>query len=214
MRKVNDPKLEYIRNIFAREFDDLNSIEFPDEKPGMQIGAEEGKLLFLLIKMQNAKNILEIGTFFGYSAAWMAKALPEDGKVFTIEKNSYYSQSAQINFNNLKLNKKIDILQGEALQILPTLNQQFDMIFIDGAKSEYLNYLSFTEKLLKKNGILVADNALLFDTVFDDSMDCKKVTKKTIQNMQAFNLRINDLKKFQSIMIPTASGMTISLKIF
>lgn len=215
IRDLYDKKSEYIKSLYAREFTDLNAIEFSDEKPGMQLGSDEGKLLFVLIKIHQVQTILEIGSFLGYSAIWMSKALSNEGKVVTIEKDANYAKQAKENFINCKVEEKIDILQGDAMEILPTLqNHLFDMIFIDANKSGYLDYLDFAEKMLKKNGLLVVDNTLLFDTVFDDEVNVNSITKQTIENMKKFNKRLSDNNKFCSILLPTEQGFTISLKTF
>lgn len=213
IRDLKDNKLEYIKNLYARDFSDLNQIEFSTEKPGMQIGSDEGKLLFLLIKMKGVKKILELGTFLGYSTIWMAKALPNDGKITTVEKNKDYIAKAKENFKNCDVGDKIDILHGDAIDILPTLHgKSFDMIFIDANKSKYLSYLDFAEKFLKKNGLLVADNTLLFDTVYNDKIT--SFNKKIVADMREFNIRLADKEKFCSILLPTQSGFTIVLKAF
>lgn len=214
-REAHSKKLEYIKNLYAREFDDLNQIEFSTARPGMQLGADEGKLLFLLIKMKQVKTILEIGTFLGYSATWMAKALPDDGALCTLEKNAEYARQARQNFIKCGVSDKIEIVEGDAMEILPTLqSKEFDMIFIDANKAKYLEYLEFAEKMLKKDGLLVTDNTLLFDAVFDNEIFLKSVTEQTIINMRKFNEKLANKDKFCAILLPTENGLTVALKTY
>lgn len=215
-------KIQYIRDLFAKEDKFLKefrekSIEFG--RP-ISIGAEEGKFLQLLIKMNNIKNIVEIGTLTGYSALWMAEALPEDGKVYTIELDPTCIEIAKENFAKLpdNLRNKIELLEGKALDKLKDLENSsarskegFDMIFIDADKNNYVNYLNWAEENIKKGGLIVGDNTFLFGAVYMDELPhrTRPATKKI---MQEFNARLADTNKFDSIMLPTEEGMTVAIK--
>ena len=216
MRNNDDEKLRYIRDLYCRDFESMDLFEIP-QRPQIQIGAEEGKLLYLLTKLHNAKSILEIGTFFGYSAYWMAKALPAEGRLTTIEKDLDNYNLAKKNFKTLGLEDKIQIINEDAKIYLEHLVfkseiPKFDLIFIDANKSAYLDYLKYSEKLLCNGGMLIADNTLLFDIVFNGEKS-KIVTDETIKKMQEFNIKLSDKNKYITTMIPTKSGLTIAIKI-
>jgi predicted O-methyltransferase YrrM len=115
------------------------------------------------------KRILEIGTLYGYSAILMGSMLPEEqeqnqDKVTTIEIDKKSSNIARKNVEHAALDKKVEVLCGDALNIIPKLNEKFDMVFLDGTKEEYLKYLKLVEKNLKKGAVIVADNAGVFKT--------------------------------------------------
>jgi predicted O-methyltransferase YrrM len=125
------------------------------------IGPIKGKIITDIIRKYKAKNILEIGTLYGYSAILMAAAvLPSDGKVVTIELDKSIADIARKNIAAAELSDRIDVRAGNALQVISKLDFEFDLLFLDAAKNEYLKYLKLAEKKksLKEGAIIVADN--------------------------------------------------------
>ncbi len=214
MRNNFSIKLSYIRNLFAKEYKTIEEYCILEKKQHIQIGPEEGKLLSLFIKIQKIKSIVEIGTLYGYSSICMAKALLEDGHIYTIENNPQYSRIAKKNFSAFNLSDKITLIEGNALEKLSELSAKapFDMIFIDADKGGYPKYLDWAESYIKQDGLIVADNTLLFNTVFLESPP-KEVSEKSWHAMREFNNRLSDEKKYFSILIPTDEGMTVALKL-
>ncbi len=206
---------KYIRDVFVQENINLSRIResAKNEMYGVQIGSDEGKLLYTLIKMNHIKNIVEIGTMVGYSSAWMASAIPEDGLIHTIEKSAENAAIARNNFKNAGLENKITLLEGDAIDILKGLNMEYDMVFIDANKSAYCHYLDWAEEHVKKGGLIVADNTLLFDSVYLDNPP-DGINRKSWTTMKNFNKRIADPSKYCSIMIPTKEGLTVGIKDF
>lgn len=195
------------------ESDTLKGIRenaFQDNRKFIQISQIEGRILSLLIKMNGIKNAVEIGTLFGYSTVWIAEALGESGKIYTIEKNMEHAELARKNFANFS---NIELLVGDApemLQNIATRYSPFDMIFIDGNKSGYLEYLNWAEDNIRKNGLIVADNTLLFGKVYDAEYSAQKSWKI----MNEFNDRISNPDKYESVIMPTSEGLTIAIKKF
>ncbi len=214
MRNNFSIKLSYIRNLFAKEYKKIEKYCILEKKQHIQIGPEEGKLLSLFIKIHKIKSIVEIGTLYGYSSICMAKALLEDGHIYTIENNPQYSRIAKKNFSAFNLSDKITLIEGNALEKLNELSAKapFDMIFIDADKGGYPKYLDWAESYIKQDGLIVADNTLLFNTVFLESPP-KEVSEKSWHAMREFNNRLSDEKKYFSILIPTDEGMTVALKL-
>ena len=213
---------EYAKKQFVNEDRFLQGIrqktackDFP-----IQIEPEEGQLLQLLINLANVKNIIEIGTLAGYSTIWMARALPQNGKIITIEKSKERFNLAYKNFNALSAiepanGKKIEILNQSAQDALPNLSKQgpFDMIFIDADKISYLQYLQWSENNIKKGGLIVADNTFLFGAVFGQSYS-QRISATTLDNMKQFNNALADKQKYLTFTIPTKEGFTIAYKLF
>ena len=135
------------------------------------IGPVKGKYLFETVKKYNVRKVLEVGTLVGYSAILIAMNLPEGGQVFTIEINPQSVEKAKRNIEKAKLTDKIIIFSGNALEVIPGINEQFDMVFIDAAKNEYLDYLKLSEPKLKKHGIVFADNVKIFADQMKDFLD-------------------------------------------
>ncbi|MBI2107121.1 class I SAM-dependent methyltransferase [Candidatus Woesearchaeota archaeon] len=120
------------------------------------IPRDTAEFIFRLLKGRDPYRVLEIGTSNGYSTCWMSLACP-DAKITTIEKDTKKIKLAQENFKKLKLNN-IEILEGNALEVLQGLKEKFDFVFIDGTKGEYVEYLKALNKKLNKDAIIVADN--------------------------------------------------------
>lgn len=111
-----------------------------------------------LLSNKSVKNILEIGTAIGYSAICFSKFLMDDGKIDTIEIDKQRIMLAKANIDMYKLNDKVNIIEGDALTVLPKLNKKYDFIFIDGPKSHYIEYLPLCLKMLNDDGVIIADN--------------------------------------------------------
>ncbi|QIT36261.1 O-methyltransferase [Wolbachia endosymbiont of Brugia pahangi] len=212
----NNPniKLLYIRDLFAKECKEIEEYCILGKKQHIQISPEEGKLLSLFIKIHKVRSIVEIGTLYGYSSICMAKALPEYGHIYTIENNPKHFKIAKKNFNAFNMSNKITLIVGNALEKLDELSAKapYDMIFIDADKAGYPKYLDWAESYIKQDGLIVADNTLLLNTVFLKSPP-KEVLEKSWRAMREFNYRLSDEKKYYSILIPTDEGMTIALKL-
>jgi predicted O-methyltransferase YrrM len=126
------------------------------------IGPERGRVLAETVKRTKPKRILEVGTLVGYSAIRMARVLPEGGVLTAVEHDPSMVKIARENIASAGLAKKVEILEGDAKKILPTLNVSFDLVFIDAAKEEYFIYLKMIEPRLHRGSVVIADNALVF----------------------------------------------------
>ena len=209
--------LEYIKQLYAPQDALLDAICAELERANMaiQIGAEEGRLLQLLIAMNNVKTIVEIGTLAGYSTIWMARALPEDGHIYTINRDEKHIKMAKNNFAKCECGEKITMLEGDAHKMLPMLvGKEIDMIFIDADKISYNDYLDFAEENLRVGGLIIADNVLLGGSVADNSppSNHRVAAPTTWNNMRRFNERLADKSKYNSTIIPTSDGLTVAIK--
>ncbi|MDR1498762.1 MAG: O-methyltransferase [Rickettsiales bacterium] len=214
MRSLHyDEKVEYIRRLFAGEDEVLHEIrkEGVAVNRPINIAPEDGKLLQLLIGIGKYKKILEIGTFYGYSTIWLARAVG-NGIVYTIEKDTNSIEKAKINFANANLQEKIKIIEGAAEDVLLTLDEEFDMIFIDADKNHYLEYLDSIEKHLKVGGLMVADNTLLSGAVYSKELPYR-IRQSTREKMQEFNRRLANDDRYLSILLPAEDGITIALRL-
>jgi predicted O-methyltransferase YrrM len=130
--------------------------------PPIAVSPSQGKLLHLMARAQSARRILEIGTLGGYSTIWLARALPEDGKLITLEADSKHAEIAGANIARAGLDRRVDLKLGEALKTLPLLAAEapFDFTFIDADKPHNANYFSWALKLSRRGSLIVVDNVV------------------------------------------------------
>ncbi len=138
--------------------------------PGINVSASEGKLLHVLALLSRPRRILEIGTLGGYSAIWLARALPEDGKLISLELDPHHADVARRNIERAGLSRKVEIRVGPALDSLTRMTADgeapFDLLFIDADKDGYVDYLRLAAPLVRAGGLILGDNTLP-DAVLD-----------------------------------------------
>ena len=176
----------------------------------MQISVTQAYFMQLLIKSKNLKKILEIGTFTGYSALSMALAVKDDGFITCVDKNKNTSDIAKTFFKKAKIDNKINLIVGSALEqlnILSERSEKFDLIFIDADKENYINYYEKSIVLIGKNGLIIIDNVLWHGEVADNSKN-----DKFTNIIREFNKYIKDDNRVIKNIIPIGDGLTICIK--
>jgi len=177
--------------------------------PRMLCGPVQGKLLEFISHMINPERILEIGTYTGYSAICLARGLRKNGKLTTIEINEELNETALTYIRKAGLDDRIECLTGDALVILPALKEKFDLIFMDGEKSEYIEYYKLALKLMKAGGYIIADNTLWDGKVIENEENYDHVTSA----IHAFNLFVRDDPSVDKVILPMRDGLTILRKL-
>ncbi len=154
--------------------------------PPISVTASQGKLLYLLARIRGARRILEIGTLGGYSTIWLARALPEDGRLITIEAEPKHAEVAQANIARAGLSGIVDLRTGRALEVLPRIAAEgggaFDLTFIDADKQRIPEYFSFALKLSRRGSIIIVDNVVRDGKVLETGSD-----DPDIQGIRRFN---------------------------
>ena len=156
------------------------------------------------------ESILEIGTAVGYSAICFSKYLKENGYIDTIERNIERIEEAKKNINVMKLNNKIHIFEGDAIEILPTLDKKYDMIFIDAAKGKYPFFLSQALRLLKEDGIILADNVLFKGYVMSDYNNHKHRT--AVRNLREYIKEVTENNNLKTEILEIGDGLAVTRK--
>lgn len=194
---------EYIGNLLASETDALIHAERTTAEAGiplMNISPVQGKMLQVFAKMCNARNVLELGTLGGYSTIWLANALPDNGRVTTLEIDPTYAAVAKQNFVYAGLDSKIDIRIGKALDILPQLATEglppFDLIFIDADKPPYLKYFEWAIQLGRPGTIIIADNVIRNGQVLNEQS-----TDEKVQGVRRLNQALADNTAVTSVIL-------------
>ena len=176
-----------------------------------QISISQCHFLHLIIKISNIKKILEIGTFTGLSALTMSLAMPNDGKLITLDKNEETNKVANEFFKIAKQEKKIEIINNKALDNLNEFkkkNYKFDLVFIDADKENYINYYDISLDLINSNGLIVIDNVLWHGEVIDE----KKIDNLT-ESIRKFNIYIKNDKRIENLIIPVGDGLSVCRKL-
>ena len=160
------------------------------------------------LKDNPPKRILEIGTAVGYSAMCFSEFLDENGKIDTIERDEERIQQAKINIKNVGVEEKINIYEGDAVEILPTLNEKYDMIFIDAAKGKYPFFLKEALRMINPNGIIFADNILYKGYVMSDYNKHKQRT--AVRNLREYIKEVSENPNLETEILEVGDGLAIS----
>lgn len=161
-----------------------------------------------ILEKNKPEKILEIGTATGYSAICFSKFLKTNGKIDTIERDIERIKEAKNNIKEMGLEEKINILEGDAVEILPTLNEKYDMIFIDAAKGKYPFFLEQSLRLLNKNGIIFADNILYKGYVMSDYNKHKQRT--AVRNLREYIKEVTESPILETEILEVGDGLAIS----
>jgi len=205
----------YLNENFSSEDEFLANLRLEAKTeglPSINIAPAQGRLLQLLVKSSNAKNILEIGTLGGYSAITMAKVLDNEGSITTIEYEFKHAVFAQRKVIEAGLESIIQVQNSDARVFLKEFhpNNQFDLIFVDADKPSYKYYLDTCTPLLKTGGLFIADNAFAFGFL---TKETHERNPNDIKSMQGFNIYFKQHPQYFTSIIPSGDGMIIGVKI-
>lgn len=177
--------------------------------PRMISGKQQGLLLQILCKLKRPKNILEIGTFTAYSTIAMALAIDDDAKITTIERNEEYEIIIDEFVEKSGQSHKIDLIIGDALEVIPKLDKKWDLVFIDGDKREYERYFDLIIDKVSPSGLIIADNVLWSGKVLIESEVEKDEQTAAVD---AFNKKVSQDKRVDSLLLPFRDGLMILVK--
>jgi len=177
-------------------------------RPRMISGHLQGRFLSLISKLLQPKNILEIGTFTGYSALCLAEGMSAEGKLHTIDMNEELYDFQRKYFDQSPYGSQIVQHIGKAEEVIPQLNENFDLIFIDADKRNYSLYFDLSFPKLNSGGLFITDNVLWYGKV---TQPTKKGDRDT-EHLKAFNLKLKEDKRIENVLLPIRDGLLISRK--
>ncbi len=207
---ITEQLYDYIVETFAPEDDLLKSLPADAEKQGVpliHISPEQGKFLQVLMRACNAKRVLEVGSLFGYSALWMARVLPADGKLIALELSPLHVKVIRENVRRAGLSDKIEVIEGDARETLKTLQGPFDFAFVDAEKMEYIAYYEQVMTLLRPGAIIVADNASGHGDAWNPNADANG----NVPAIRAMNQRMASDPRLTSLLVPISDGMCVGV---
>ncbi len=212
---MDDQLLEYLRQNSVREPDVLQELREETQKlsnSGMQISPEQGQLMAMLVKLVNARKIVEIGTFTGYSSTVMALAMPEDSQLIAFDISEEYTRTARRFWKKAGVDQRVKLVLGNAKESLKDFLQageqeSVDLAFIDADKSSYAEYYECCLKLIRPGGLILVDNVLWSGQVADASNH-----DKDTEALRIFNAALSSDQRVDLCMVPIGDGLTIARK--
>jgi len=204
---------DYIRQLIPEKPLNIKELEkYASENNVPIIRPEVAQFLTVLIKACGVKRILEVGTAIGYSSIVMAQAAGEGCKIITIEKSDEMCEKALDNIRKSGYERKIEVIKGDAMDVLNDIQGSFDMVFLDAAKGHYDHFLPMCLEHLKINGILVSDNALFRGMVANNNLLVRrKIT--IVKRMRKYLKHISSMDELETSLLPLGDGVALSCKI-
>jgi predicted O-methyltransferase YrrM len=209
---VSEEQLQrYVEELFAVEDQVLARVRARHaeaELPPIHISPAEGKLLHVLLRAVGARQVLEIGSLAGYSGIWLARALPPEGRLTTIEKDPRHAALAREAYAAAGLAARVELIEGDARQVLPGLRPGFDAVFVDADKEPLPQYFEWSVRLLRLGGLLLCDNAFLSGRVVDPTDHSPGA-----DGVRTFNRLAATDPRVVSAVAPIRDGVVVGVKV-
>ena len=212
--EINSDLIKYLQDVGYRKDSVVDELETETKELGkvaqMQIAKEQGQFLEIIVKISNAKSCLEVGRFTGLSTLFMARGLPTDGKIMTIDNSDEFLPLAKKYWDKAGVASKIETIIGSGAEVMQSLidrQHSFDLIFIDADKNNYPNYYELSLLLLPSNGIIIIDNMLWHGDVADVSKNDSQ-TKK----IRELSVKINQDERVEFSLLPLSDGLSFIRK--
>jgi predicted O-methyltransferase YrrM len=209
---MDDATADYLRRRYWEEDDLLRDLreDLQRRGPTIQVSAETGRLLAVLIAAAGARRVLEVGTLFGYSGVWIARALPPGGRLETLELSDVHADAAEEWFARAGLADRVTVRRGAALTTLAGLTTSdgaFDAMFLDAAKAEYVEYAQHAARLLRPGGLLLADNAIWSGRIADP-----EATDADTEGIRALLELLSDDPAWDATVLPVGDGVAVAVR--
>ncbi len=201
----------YITELFAAEDDALAAVRSRHAREGLPdilISADEGKLIHVLLRAVRAARVLELGTLGGYSGVWIARALPPEGRLVTVERDPRHAAVARRAFAEAGVADRVELRQGTALDVLPQLVPPFDAVFLDADKENLPAYFDWSMRLLRTGGLLLCDNAFFAGAVVDPAEPSTGA-----HGVREFNRLAAADPRLAATIVPVRDGLLVGVKV-
>ncbi|MDN4594856.1 O-methyltransferase [Polycladomyces subterraneus] len=201
----------YVQQLFVKEDEVLRSIEPGLSERGMpkiSVSPHVGKTLHMLVRITGARRVLEIGTLGGYSTIWLSRALPEEGRLVSLELSADHAAFARENVERAGLADRVEIRVGDAkesLQQLADEGETFDFFLIDADKESYLTYWEWAIRLARPGAVITADNALLHDLIFEENVEDERA-----RAILHFNEAVSRDDRVEAMLLPFGDGLLVA----
>jgi caffeoyl-CoA O-methyltransferase len=199
---------QYLAERYWTEDDVLREVraDIAERGPQIQVSAEAGRLLALLVRAARATRVLEVGTLFGYSGIWMARELPAGGRLDTIEIEKLHADAAEHWFERAGLADRVTVHRGRGADVLETLSGPYDVAFIDADKAGYPHYVRRSLELLRPGGIVIADNAIRRGRILRAGVDADNDGIREMHDLLAAD------RSLVATAVPVGDGLALAVK--
>ena len=211
---IDNKLLKYLQKTGYREDEIINNLVKETQSLGnvakMQIAPEQGQFLEILVKISNSRKCLEIGRFTGLSTLCMARGLPVEGKIVTIDSSDEFLDLSKKYWRLAGVEKKIDSIIGMGVEVMQSMidrQNYFDLIFIDADKNNYLNYYELSLQLISHKGIILIDNMLWHGDVVDEN-----IQDESTRTIRALNLKVQKDQRIDYTLLPLSDGILFIVK--
>ncbi len=215
MQTIDEERTEIFIRAYSKDFPEyllmLEKEAKEQDVPIIRKGTQE--LLRFLLRMKKPENILEIGTAVGFSSLLMAEYVPDSAKITTIENYPPRIEAAKKNFDMYDKSDRIKLLEGDAGEILKSLDTRFDFIFLDGPKGQYESYIDDIIRLMKKDALLVTDNIFKEGDILESRFALERRDRTIHSRMREFLIRLRDEESLENVILSSGDGMTLSVKV-
>jgi caffeoyl-CoA O-methyltransferase len=206
---------QYVQDLFGKEDAVLRAVReenLAQGLPAIQIEPEAGRMLQFLLTAIGARRVVEIGTLGGYSGIWLARALPEDGRLISLEVDPERAMIARAAFEQAGVGGRAEVRVGHALDNLPALSAEgpFDAVFIDADKKNYPTYLTWALDNVRLGGLIMAHNAFWYGAV----VQAERLPDSDVQGLLAFNRQIAEDPRLMGVIIPIGDGLSVALRVY
>lgn len=210
---VDERMASFINSYASPNSNELNELEkFSIETNVPIIRKEMQTLMKFLLAVKKPASVLEVGTAIGFSAILMAENLPADSHITTIEKYEKRIPVAKENFEKFGVKDRITFLEGDATDILKGLEDQYDLIFMDAAKGQYINFLPDILRLLKPEGILLSDNVMQEGDILESKFAVERRNRTIYKRMRDYLFELTHNPELTTVILPVGDGVTISVR--
>ena len=202
---------QYVRRLFAREDDQLRAVRARADRAGLpqiQLPPATARVVQVLVRAAGAKNVLEVGTLAGYSGVWVARALPPDGRLITLEINEDHAAVARRSFAQAGVADKAEVRVGKAMALMAEMGPagSYDVVFLDADKESYPGYLQEAARLLRSGGILLADNSFWKGQVLAPG------DEGPAAQLHRFNEMLAADERFDATIVPVGDGLMVAVR--
>lgn len=207
---VTQSLIQYITETFVDELPEQQMISEQARQqdiPAISLYPVEGWLIYVLAKLAHVKTAIEIGTLAGYSASWLARALPADGKLYTLELDPERAEFARQNLTQAGFGHKTEVIVGDALASLNQITEPVQLLFIDAEKTQYPAYLDWAVEHMSAGGLIMAHNAFAQGDILYNPTELNEMRQSYVEAVQIFNQRIAEDDRLTGMIMPLGDGL-------